>query len=1281
MKNNVLIRILSLIVVLACVFAFAGCHKDLATKEEVNNTQTSLEDAKTALNAAIDAVKNTADAAATKAALDEAVAKLDAVKATADAAATKTALEDAINALKDADKAFATNDALTAAIEELTALKDAAATKVALDKIAADLGAKDKTLEEAVAALVEADKTFATNEVFNAAINEIKAAGATKTEVDEKIATLEAEIENDIKANLTALTTKVNDLETSVNKSIEDINADIATIKTALGNIEGTEAGSLLERVVALEKTVAAIDTDAFKNEYIAVTEILLGGEDEPKSFYNFLKIINDNIDFGGYDDDSVLAYERRVEEIKFALSRAVTLEEIDKAFTDLAEAEKGLVLLVDALAAKLEEITLINLGEDCTTKIETLKGIYDKIAKKNAKIENAEDKIVIAPEVEADYVLKTGAYDTLAGFAADKGAQINGKIHPIFSVNKVLLASDATNIDAATGLIAGLVADVLGVDADYFDLYTNDVYDNLYALALEEAVAELVAGKKEAYVNAGIATKADELKAAWIEEEIAARIAADETLVPAEVRVVVEAEANTAEKLAEFTVEATNAVKADLEAEADAKAEEYTAEVMADAEAIAKTVADLEAATKVADTLYNKAEYTAVNTRYELLKLAKEDAITVDGLLDKIKTIAGAWMISRPAYNDEDIAKVVAMKNNWIADAKYKNDTDFGAFTACTSDIEIENVNFILDEDRLLTLASADKYVKDMAKVYADHKVAELVANIKAAVNGDVDVDNANIDTYIAAIADMDAAIEEVVNYKADLDTKNKTLMVSEELRERLSVINAAYDAVLAAIEVLKNSDGIKYENGEWAIENINAGKQIATYKDALAAIYQNVADDTSNDNAINSVTSTKGEEELAAVQAKFEKFAEKAIEAYNKANETINKIDDIVAANGKLTLDLGDDIFDAIDAINQAAVTGAIKGLNLNTIFTIPVVDEATGEQTMTEVQFRELYNRLYTYNNQYREMAESNGADKAEDVAADLTAAIEAIKNYNGSKLDKYNEIMAVYNRVVNEWVNVYFVNMTPAEAIAATNEVNKVGGGAYAFITNETFKTINDKYVLANKTFGEAEKAAAEWIAAANELAGSYTFHEWAEFQALEKAYNELVKKYYNDNAFNATTDPGFGLYAAHEAFKTEYDKCDTMAAEAQTKIDDIINAIKALTAIESITIDNYTAVRTDVDAVKALIAAFEAGYCANAQEDDDFIVDSVNYNVVLAKADAVVTIFEVGVNAIGTTVEGTEITEALAIDNASALKSALGYATDVETVWTVFETFKSFVVAE
>ena len=80
MKKNMLIRVLAVICVLACLFAFVSCHDDINATIEQNKTdaETALNNAKAELNEAIAAVRATADAAAVKTDLNAALARIEA---------------------------------------------------------------------------------------------------------------------------------------------------------------------------------------------------------------------------------------------------------------------------------------------------------------------------------------------------------------------------------------------------------------------------------------------------------------------------------------------------------------------------------------------------------------------------------------------------------------------------------------------------------------------------------------------------------------------------------------------------------------------------------------------------------------------------------------------------------------------------------------------------------------------------------------------------------------------------------------------------------------------------------------------------------------------------------------------------------------------------------------------------------------------------------------------------------------------------------------------------
>ena len=132
MKKNLLIRILSIVCVLACLFAFASCHDDLATKEELGTVDNNLTEVSGKLDKLTATVNEKADQAVIAEQLKEVSDKLKSVEATADAAATLEALQAVIadlEAVETIAKAAAVDAEVDAAIAEINALIAQAATK------------------------------------------------------------------------------------------------------------------------------------------------------------------------------------------------------------------------------------------------------------------------------------------------------------------------------------------------------------------------------------------------------------------------------------------------------------------------------------------------------------------------------------------------------------------------------------------------------------------------------------------------------------------------------------------------------------------------------------------------------------------------------------------------------------------------------------------------------------------------------------------------------------------------------------------------------------------------------------------------------------------------------------------------------------------------------------------------------------------------------------------------------------------------------------------------
>jgi len=1437
MKKNMLIRIVSLLCVLTCLFAFASCHDDLATKEEVNNAQntakTDLTEAQKALYEAMDAVKATADAAATKAALEEVAAKLETVTGTADAAATKAALEEALAKLTEVEataNAAATSSALeeaktalNAAIDAVKTTADAAATKAALEeavkaageantKLQEELDAKiagnttlinDKVteLQAAIAAVKATADAAATAENLNKVIADLAAvkttadAAATQTALDKVVADLEAlsdaaaTAENlnkviadlaavkttadaaatqtaldaaektlndalnaakknlqdsingnaaNIALNTSAITTINNTLATlatvenlnnvnaelaevreiaeaaqteaevkaAITAAIEDLNLDdklstlkgdlqkeitdletklaadiktnadeIAALKTEISNLklsvgDKTEVTNLATRVAALEEALEAIDVDAFKNAYVALTEKLLQ-EDYEYAYSKFVAIVLD-IDEGPYDPDEAKAVRLRAEDILFTVTRAVTEDGLADLYNELVEIKANLKTLEESLRAKVDAITSISISAESIQAVKDADKIYEKMVALEIAFEDATLKDEYLDIWNAYIELNGGTTkdETVSyeGYKNIAKKNIDDIVAKILGRDVKLGSTDGDIIDEYQAAIASLKTSI--ENSTHRDLYeaglAEEVIAAVKAEVIAEDIAEMTAANFETYkanyrnvyiasVKDGFVASAKEAINAAIEAKKAELMAADDTL--AENDALTQATAEVLGTYATVDEKAAADGEAAANADADTKVAEFetsaNAQIATEAAAAAETDAGkLEIYVRaMAESLYNEDAAEAVAERYENMLQAAADAAD---LVNEVITIIGNWDSTGLLWNDTTAADAVAKVGAWVADAKYQstNEAYIAAYAFCDDTITDANRDYVFGTYKgsiknYAQLTNVKGYVEALKSVYDSYEFADVeavgveafIVVLKAAINGVevdgkmvLDVDSVAVDNSEKAITALDAAIKTAANNNAVATALNQKAMIGDIARNRIAVIKAAEGKLAAIITELK---ALYWKDGAWNVTDINAADTLDAFRTRIDAVYADVQADSTEGYVIatGSVTSSLAEDALNGAIASFNKYTEFAAQKYLEAKELIDELE----ALGAVKLNHGKRIYEVSVALKSLSTV--ITGMTYETRFPVDV----DGDGTFEMVDFYDLQEKI---NNKYVPEYKALALE-AETKADELKTAIETLVakvGDNANKLDYYNEIVALMDKVEAEWLNYFYsdemlakagatddeVMAAIAAAVAATTDTKIIGGKGttYAFLTSEAFAKLETITKTANATYATAKGLAEQWIKDAIAIVngGSYTFHDWDKagnnFKNIEERYNTIVATYYV--VFDDTTDPDFGLYAAHETFAVEYAKCKKMAEEAAAQIKAIEDAIEALGALNTITLDNTVEKRDAVDAIKAAIAAFEDGYCDKAQEDGDIDADLL---FTLAKYDGMVQVAE------------------------------------------------------
>ncbi|MBQ8145674.1 MAG: hypothetical protein IJ039_02725, partial [Clostridia bacterium] len=1107
MKKNMLIRILSLICVLACLFAFASCHDDLATKEEV---KTDLEGVKTELNEAIAAVRKTADAAAVKTDLTAALKRLEAVEGTANAAATLEALNAVkadLESVKAIAEAAAVKAEVDAAIAEVEAIAKAAATQAALDELKAAVEGNTGDIAE-INATIETLATKTELDEVKTALETVKGtadAAVTEKALNDAIAALD--LDNKIAAAKTELKNEITALETKLQAQITANTEAIAKLNET---IEKLNVPELEERVDEVLNRLSEIDVDSFKKDFGALTDKLLDPDYE-YAYSKFVEIVLD-IDDGPYDPDEAKAVRLQAENILFEVTRAISEDGLKDLYDELVSIKTNLKTLEESLTEKVNAITYINTSAECIEAVKAADKLYEKMIELEIEFEN--------PDLKAKYERIWNAY-----------IELNGGLTKDETVNHTGLKNDAANsIDKAFAALLNRDVKLGSTDADVIANYQaaiaalktaidNSAYRDLYEAGLAEGVidavkAEVIAERTALKVAELNSTKRDEYKAVYEaafivtfigyteaegvktpvaeglwEKEIIKSIAKDLMAADAELA---EADALTqaAEAYAATPADYTaNVDAAYLEAQTQAAAEVAKAEVKDDLYAQADAQIAEEAAAyaneyvkgsegdkevyvrAMAESLYNEDAAEAIAERYENMLKAAADAATLVG---NVNTVNKNWENSGLFYYDTSAAEAYNAIGEWVKNVAYKsaNEAYIAAYAYADDDITEYNRDYVFGTytgtiTNYAQLTSVMGYVAALKNVYDNYNfksdsydvsgVAALIEEIKKAVNGvDVegtivlDVDNIAVDHVKASIAELESKLNDAANKNSVATKLNYEAMIPAIVLERITVIETAESKLAAIVTELKEQYYNEAE-GKWDVKDINAAEEIEAFEARIAEQYANVQKHSYDpDYVIYNVTSSLTEAAVDGAYASFEEFTKFAGEQYLKAKALIEKLE----ALGEVKLNHGKEIYDVAMGLKSLSVV--IDGMTYETRF--PVMNETTGEYEM--VDFYVLQEKI---NNKFVPEYSALAAEAVAKAAKLKTAIDELVAKVgnNANKLDNFNDIVDVLTTVKDEWLDAFYSeDMWAAEgadkyetannamaaikaAVAATTETKIIG----------------------------------------------------------------------------------------------------------------------------------------------------------------------------------------------------------------------------------------------
>ena len=1117
--------------------------------------------------------------------------------------------------------------------EDLDNVKnDAGKTQENVNQLQTDVSELKKSLETVASEIKKTADDAATKAAFESAKNALEAADS---KLAEDLAAANADVEAakaDYQAKIDAITAKLTAAETTVGENA----AAIAELKTALNELK-TNVGSLATKA-ELANYVKSADLNTQIDAKVSALETKVNAN---------VKTVSDKL----------TALETKVN------GMATT--------TDLTELNNT----VKALQSAVTNLQNKKFLDDYISLTEKLNGTDWEYCFKNF-IDQA-NEVEEGPYADEEIEEFQKKIETIKFFLAR--ATTEEEVKNAFTQLANAKASLKTLVETLREKLDNfkVIANNEQTKNDYKAIVA--AYEKLSAKATEEDLEKVADYEtvKNAYNNFFAAVEAGKAVVTYVNENLTGKTviinASDEVVTTA------------ANKLQEFkdTYFATEAYNA------------YYGIVNEEGKGV------LAEADVVANSLAMGAEINGYGKRLELLRTAKAYAtenILVEGKLvfnwnaySGATTEAGEPVVDeRPLYNNLANKALWDKIAAWSTDAAYKSDADFGTYTGCTADIEVENIKAILGADAYADLLTSVNYVGAMKDIYEKFTtVEETTLNVEAAIldeitkliSGDV-VLNAENDAAMKAlqalIAQLDEKIEGVENYNAA--DGNKLAMVSQAMRDNAKAYVDAYAAVVAKINAVKAQfyTDNKADTTKMSFREYNKITQFRTDIEEICANLKTLL--TTAGVATETVTApeavlieVKDDSEIVkegcVLYELNRAYADYSADAYKAWEKAKNLLDQIPAV-ANLKLDMGHAIYEAFKAVSDAVN-------NYQLLFDDQIMLMAEDGSIEENVNLKQIQSQLEQYLKKYDELAKTAEIG-AEAIAAKINAAIEAIADLDASKMDNYKKISDAQT-MMNEWFNTFCsapAGETDAEKAAALKKMIHedlvdvpaygLAGVVYEFVDTDLYDTLVDKYAAAVATKAAWDTAIANWNTA-KAAANTTKLHTEDLHTAALKAWKAVCDLY---TATLSDTYKGYAEeYDAYAEYKTTYYDvyvANCAAAEADAnEIKGLINAlpsINTLTDVASVTAADLANKLTEID---EKLAAFTTKYCEGdcffwTHEGDEGNLsgtnntDSKDYILALEKVRAMYTFL--------TETEGKDAD--LIETNRKSLSTALGLITEI-----------------
>lgn len=1137
-------------------------------KNKTEGTATDLDTDKAAKDAAIaelktalEAVKTTADAAATAAALQAVADEL---------AADKVALASAVTELKAALETKATAEALEAKVAEVKALIDANA--------AAD-AEKAKELADAVAALT-------------------KTVNDNKTAVDTKIA-------DEVKALNDAITAATGEATKAVNALTETVTAN----KIAAENAVATLTETMNTEVAKLQEAIAKANADIATKAGAAELEELKKTVEEgvAADVEELTTLINTKADQTKVDEAVAAANEA----IGALETKVAALETKVEALKTAVEADiAGLKTAVEALNTKVAELANaaeINAAiEALTTRIETLENAMsaDELAQayRDATDALAGNKKITIEGVVENFDGSLAAFDQKfldinANFYSEGAyAEFKAKYESLkFFLNRALSVEDIVKyfgemdalVETLPTLVESLEAEVKKIEDNKLVTLGDECVDTLTAIykKINETNEKETDDSKDIVIEEALETRYNTILAAHANLATADKVAADvEAAIDG---VVTDSTYGLMYQLSDESLNQANYI-----------VKSYIKNYFSD-ETYNALYAD--ATNEASDLVANWTTYSRYMVRYNVLS---EAAKAKPQLPDYVTNYAE----NKPMWSDmKALVTLVEEISAW------------------RSANEIDEVNYALIYPNYANIDSAYAYAKYMSsEVYENLKVEELIKNVtEFCKQCEVKVLYKDNETYAIPyrkqIDAVLAAIKAHPEFDALSDHNDDKMLPYELLADFVLVENRMAELVELRDYVnntlMKNTD--KYFETGVAVVAFTDYQTILNFQkdiDGACSLYRIEKDD---ENYVALIA--KAQERATALAEAYGLLTLDVAKMYVNIMNVLNHTDKLTLVDGHSMNEIETywtTVYDTYRVTNPNLALEFDVVIDADGKYAI-AGEDATGEATHISTNLAALNNQWIEVATQYE-----NLADAAQAEAAELTARIEALESLSNVSLVNYEVIVGVWNDV-NAWLEKY-VGIKAADEnvlaeLHAILEIEVLNNAAeqYVFLAEDDFATLKVDYTKIVETYAAAELA---WKDVMTQLQAAMDAYNniHTDFEAPGKAFNNYATTFYHvGQAADLTAEIAkFGEVEAYAAFAAKLDEytklcglAETAAEEIRTKIGELADKADDQAVVDA------------VAAIRVLIAAYKENYGCDVMICEKCGMDYVEHYMALERADA------------------------------------------------------------